>query len=432
MVNRTEKTSILKSFPKNFWTVIVMEFFERGSYYGVMSVLSVYLILDIHKGGLGFSKESVGVIKSVITPLLYFLPILSGAIADQFGYRKTLMFAFVVMSLGYFCTSISTSYTAVFLSLLLMVIGAGTFKPIISGTIARTTDHNNSALGFGIYYWSINLGAFLFPLFLIPFLKGIGWSYIFIMASTFTGSLLLLNIFMFKEPKKSTVPKSILEVFKGMVLVLKDYRFFLMILIYSGFWIMYFQMFDTVLWYLTEHMDMTPVNDAVNSLLSLFTANPKWAFEAEHVTVISGGSIIALQLIISNIVKNKKAMPTIITGVLFGTIGMGILAISTHAWVFIAGLVVFSIGEMTAHPKFISYVGLIAPEDKKALYLGYSFLYGVIGSGIGGVLGAFTYVRFVTQMGRPGLLWLMFAMIGVATIIGLLLYNRYLAPKKGV
>jgi len=426
------KIGVFKSFPKNFWTVIVMEFFERGSYYGVMSVLSVYLILDINQGGLGFSKESVGVIKSVITPLLYFLPILSGAIADQFGYRKTLMFAFVVMSLGYFCTSISTSYFAVFLSLLLMVTGAGTFKPIISGTIARSTDQHNSALGFGIYYWSINLGAFLFPLLLIPYLKSIGWSYIFIMASVFTGSLLLLNLFVFKEPQRSTTPKSIIKVFKEMILVLKDYRFFLMILIYSGFWIMYFQMFDTVLWYLKEYMDMTPVNNAVNTFLSFFVDNPKWAFDAEHVTVISGGSIIALQLIISNIVKNKKAMPTIITGVLFGTIGMGILAISTHAWIFIIGLVVFSVGEMTAHPKFISYVGLIAPDDKKALYLGYSFLYGVIGSGIGGVLGAFTYVRFVTQMGRPGLLWFMFSMIGVATIIGLLLYNRYLAPRKGV
>lgn len=431
-MDNQKKKNIFRSFPKSFWTVIVMEFFERGSYYGVMSVLSVYLILDINQGGLGFSKESVGIIKSTITPLLYFLPILSGAIADQFGYRRTLMFAFVVMSLGYFCTSISTSYIGVFLSLLLMVLGAGTFKPIISGTIAKTTDQHNSALGFGVYYWSINLGAFLFPLFLIPFLKGIGWSYIFIMASVFTGSLLLLNIFVYKEPQRSTTPKSIVEVFKGMVLVLKDYRFFLMILIYSGFWILYFQMFDTVLWYLKEYMDMTPVNIAVNSFLSLFVDNPKWAFDAEHVTVISGGSIIALQLIISNIVKNKKAMPTIITGVSFGTIGMGILAISTHAWVFIAGLIVFSIGEMTAHPKFISYVGLIAPEDKKALYLGYSFLYGVIGSGIGGVLGAFTYVRFVTQMGRPGLLWFMFSMIGVATILGLLLYNRYLAPKKGV
>lgn len=432
METQVKKANIFKSFPKNFWTVIVMEFFERGSYYGVMSVLSVYLVLGIDQGGLGFSKESVGIIKSTITPLLYFLPILSGAIADQFGYRKTLMFAFVVMSLGYFCTSISTSYFAVFISLLLMVLGAGTFKPIISGTIARTTDQSNSALGFGVYYWSINLGAFLFPLFLIPFLKEIGWSYIFLMASALTGSMLLLNIFIYKEPQRTTTPKSIIDVFKGMILVLKDYRFFLMILIYSGFWIMYFQMFDTVLWYLKEYMDMTPVNNAVNAALSLFIDNPNWKFDAEHVTVISAGTIIALQLVISNIVKDKKAMPTIITGITFGTIGMGILAISSHAWIFMLGLMVFSIGEMTAHPKFISYVGLIAPEDKKALYLGYSFLYGVIGSGIGGVLGAFTYVRFVTQMGKPGLLWFMFSMIGVATIIGLLLYNKYLAPKKDV
>ncbi|NOU19191.1 MAG: MFS transporter [Bacteroidales bacterium] len=429
---KSAKTNVYKSFPKNFWTVIVMEFFERGSYYGVMSVLSVYLILDTNQGGLGFSKEGVGVIKSVITPLLYFLPILSGAIADQFGYRKTLMFAFIVMSLGYFCTSISTSYFAVFLSLLLMVTGAGTFKPIISGTIARSTDQSNSALGFGIYYWSINLGAFLFPLILIPFLKNIGWSYIFLMASAFTGSMLILNIFIFKEPQRATTSKSIIDVFKGMVLVLKDYRFFLMILIYSGFWVMYFQMFDAVLWYLKEYIDMAPVNNVVNSFLSIFKENPQWAFDAEHVTVISAGTIILLQLVISNIVKNKKALPTIIIGITFGTIGMGIIALSTQAWVFLMGLVVFSIGEMTAHPKFISYIGLIAPEENKALYLGYSFLYGVIGSFIAGILGAFSYVRLITKMGRPDLFWFMFSMIGVATIIGLLLYNKYLAPKKDV
>lgn len=216
------------------------------------------------------------------------------------------------------------------------------------------------------------------------------------------------------------------------MLVIKDFRFIIMIAIYSCFWILYFQMFDTVLWYLTEYMDMAPVNSAVNSVLALFTENPSWKFEAEHVTVINAGTIILLQLIISSIVKNTKALPTMIFGIALGTIGMGILAISTHAWVFMAGIMIFSIGEMTAHPKFISYVGLIAPPDKKALYLGYSFLYGVIGSGIGGVLGAYTYVKFVTEMGRPGLLWFMFSMIGVATIIGLLLFNKYLAPKKDV
>ncbi len=150
-----------------------MEFFERGSYYGVMSVLSVYLVLSKNEGGLGFSKESVGVIKSTITPLLYFLPILSGAIGDRFGYRKVLFFAFFTMSLGYWFAGFSTTYVTVFSSLILVALGAGFFKPMISGTIARVTDESNSSLGFGIFYWSINLGAFLFPFILVPYLKSI-------------------------------------------------------------------------------------------------------------------------------------------------------------------------------------------------------------------------------------------------------------------
>lgn len=427
MEGTEKKSSGIRSFPRNFWTVIIMEFFERGSYYGVMSVLSVYLVME-----LGYTKESVGVIKSTITPLLYLLPILSGAIADRFGYRKVLMFAFAVMSLGYFLTSTVTSYSLVFMSLLLMAVGAGFFKPLISGTIARETDERNSTLGFGIFYWTINLGAFIFPLILVPYLKGISWSYIFIMAAIGTGWLLILNIFVYKEPPRPKSTKTILEVLKGVVLVLKDYRFVVMIVIYSMFWILYFQMFDTVLWYLKEYMDMTPVDKVVNSFLRLFVENPNWKFDAEHVTVINAGTIILLQLIVSSIVKNTKALPTMIVGISMGTIGMAILAISMHAWVFMAGIIIFSIGEMTAHPKFISYVGLIAPADKKALYLGYSFLYGVIGSAVGGILGATLYVHFVDGMQRPGLLWFIFSLIGVATIIGLLLYNRFLAPKKDV
>lgn len=429
MTEEKKQKASIKSFPKNFWVVILMEFFERGSYYGVMSVLSVYLVLSADKGGLGFSKESVGVIKSVITPMLYILPILSGAIADRFGYRKMLMFAFTVMSLGYFFTGLVTSYALVFMSLLFMVLGAGCFKPIISGTIARSTNESNSTLGFGIFYWSINLGAFVFPLILIPILKDISWSYIFFMAAIGTGWLFFLNLFVYKEPKRPESSKTIGEVLKGMVKVLTDWRFILMIVIYSGFWILYFQMFDTVLWYLKDHMDMAPVDKFVNGVLGVFISNPNWKFDAEHVTVINAGTIILLQLIVSSIVKNTKALPTMIFGIGLGTIGMAILGISTHAWVFMAGIIIFSLGEMTAHPKFISYVGLIAPEDKKALYLGYSFLYGVIGSAIGGVLGAFSYVHFVDKLNNPSALWFMFSLIGVATIIGLLLYAKFIAPK---
>jgi len=430
MEKPTTKKTGFRSFPRNFWTVISMEFFERGSYYGVMSVLSVYLVMSTKEGGLGFSKESVGVIKSTITPLLYLLPIISGAVADRYGYRKTLFFAFIVMSSGYFLTSQFTDYPLVFGSLLLMVTGAGFFKPIISGTIARTTDVSNSSLGFGIFYWSINLGAFLFPLILVPYLKSFSYNYILIMASVITGSLLLLNLFVYKEPSKPANSKSLLTILKEAVLVIKDYRFFVMIVIYSGFWILYFQMFDTVLWYLNEYMDMTPVNNFVNSVLGLFMEHPQWKFEAEHVTVVNAGTIILLQILISSIVRHTKALPTMIVGISLGTIGMAILGTSSNAWVFIIGMFVFSLGEMTAHPKFISYVGLIAPADKKALYLGYSFLYGVIGSGIGGILGAKLYVYFVDTLHNPSALWFIFSLIGVATIIGLLLYNRFLAPKK--
>ena len=213
-------------------------------------------------------------------------------------------------------------------------------------------------------------------------------------------------------------------------MVLTDVRFIGLIVIYSGFWILYFQMFDSVLWYVQKYVDASTLNNSVNGIFSAVGINLNWKFDVEHVTVINAGTIILLQIVVSNIVKHTKALPTMIAGIAMGTIGMAILAINTNIWVFIIGIVIFSIGEMTAHPKFISYVGLIAPEDKKALYLGYAFLYGVLGSLIGGILGANLYVHFVDNLNQPSTLWIIFSMIGVVTIIGLILYNKFLAPKK--
>ena len=420
----------LRSFPRNFYTVIVMEFFERGSYYGVMSVLSVYLALSVKEGGLGFSKESIGVIKSTITPLLYFLPILSGALAARFGYKKILSLAFVLMSSGYALSSTVTSYNMIFICLLLMAVGAGLFKPLIAGTIAKNTDESNSSLGFGIYYWSINLGAFIFPLILIPWMKSLGWSYIFIMAAVGTSWLFFLNLFSFKKDKKSEKQKSIGNTLLEMIMVIANVRFIILIVIYSLFWVMYFQMYDSVLWYVTEKVDMSAVNSAVNSFLSLFVENPQWRFDAEHVTVVNAGVIILLQIFISAILKKTKPLPTMMVGILFGSVGMAILAFSTQGWVFLMGCIVFTLGEMTAHPKFISYVGLIAPADKKALYQGYAFLYGVIGSGIGGILGAKLYVYNVEQNNNPSALWLTFSMIGVISVLLLFSYNFFFNRKK--
>jgi proton-dependent oligopeptide transporter, POT family len=424
--NIPEKKPGISSFSKNYWIVILMEFFERGSYYGMMSILSVYMTDQ-----LAFSKESVGVIKSTIQPLLYILPILSGAIGERFGYKKTLIFAFIFLGIGYFLTSQTTEYAMVFASLIIMAVGAGAFKPMISGTIARETNESNSTLGFGIFYWSINLGAFLFPLILVPYIKStFGWQYVMVASAIATTMMLIPTLLVYKEPKKPENTKTIYEVLKGAALVLTDVRFIGLIVIYSGFWILYFQQFDSVLWYVQKYVDATTLNNFINGIFSSVGINLNWKFDVEHVTVINAGTIILLQILVSNIVKNTKALPTMIIGIAMGTVGMAILAIDTSIWVFILGIFIFSIGEMTAHPKYISYVGLIAPEDKKALYLGYAFLYGVLGSFIGGILGANLYVHFVDNLNQPRTLWIIFSLIGFVTIIGLLLYNKFFAPKK--
>jgi dipeptide/tripeptide permease len=415
-----------KSFPLNYWVVIMMEFFERGSYYGMMSILSVYMTDQ-----LSYTKESVGVIKSVIQPMLYILPILSGAIGDRFGYKRVLTFAFIFLGFGYFLTSQTTEYAMVFGSLVIMAVGAGAFKPMISGTIARSTNAGNSTLGFGIFYWSINLGAFLFPLILVPYIKNtFGWEYVMMASAIATASMLIPTFLIYKEPKRPESTKTLAEVLKGAVMVLTDVRFIGLIVIYSGFWILYFQMFDSVLWYVQKYVDATSLNNFVNGFLGGMGININWKFDVEHVTVINAGTIILLQIVVSNIVKHTKALPTMIAGIAMGTVGMAILAINTNIWVFMIGITIFSIGEMTAHPKFISYVGLIAPEDKKALYLGYSFLYGVLGSFIGGILGANLYVHFVDNLNQPATLWIIFSLIGVVTIIGLLLYNKFVSHSK--
>lgn len=422
----------MKGYPRVYWTVIVMEFFERGGYYGLMSVLSAYLALAVVDGGLGFSKVSIGAIKSTITPLLYFLPILSGALADRYGYRKFLILSFVCLSSGYFLSGFMTGYGPIFATLLIMAVGAGFFKPLISATIARTTDQSNSSLGFGIYYWSINLGATIIPL-AVAVIKQYSWQWVFFTSAIMTGVMLIPTLLWFKDPPKPENTKSLGRVFKDMVMVLADWRFILLIVLYAlGFWVLYFQMFDSMLWYFHDFMAerMGPVNAVVTAFLSLFGYAGQWKFNEAHITVMNAGTIIALQLLVSQIVAKRRALPTMITGICIAIFGMLLVAFSMNPWVFLLGLVIFSIGEMTLHPKFISYVGLIAPVEKKATYMGYLFLYGVIGSGVGGILGGWAYHYFVETHNAPRTLWLFFCGIGAVSLIGLVLYNTFVAHRK--
>lgn len=422
------KFSLLRDFPRTFWIANVMELFERGAYYGLQAVLAVYLKGDPATGGLGFGTQAVGFLQSIMFAATYIVPILGGALADRYGYRRMLLLAFSLLAAGYFGAGFTSTYGLVFLALLVMATGSGLFKPIISGTIARTTNEKTSAFGFGVYYWMINLGAFVAPL-IVSWLKGISWQLVFTTSALYCAAMLAPAVFLYRDPPRPESRKSVGEVLSNAMTVLTDSRFMLMVVIYSGFWILYYQNFGTVLWYLEQFIDRGPVDVLMNRLLGPLGITFK--FDAEHVTVINAGTIILLQVLISRIVKDLPALGTMITGMAIGGLGFLILASSLSPWVFILGIAVFSIGEMTAHPKYYSFVGLVAPAEHKAVYMGYSFLYGVFGSLLGFNIGSFLYEKMLKPFQgtleapeKARIFWLMFAVLDAFAALGLFLFSK--------
>ena len=435
MEKKVKKKNILTTFPRTFWVGNLMELFERGAYYGLNALLAVYLVKELN-----FREQSVGLLQGFVYALTYVLPILGGALADRLGYRKMLIVAFSLLTIGYFAAGNFDTFGLIFLFLLIMATGSGLFKPIITGTVARTTTEENSGFGFGVYYWCINLGAVIGPLFAI-WIKGFSWKYIFFSSALWCFLMLLPATFIYKDPERPESTKPIRQVLAEALLVLGNSRFMLLIAVYSCFWILYFQMFGSVLWYMVDFIHRAPVDEFMAKLGIPFK------FDPGHVTVINAATIVLLVVLVSRITTKMKAIPVMAVGIAIGSVGFLILALTSSAWMFVLSIAVFSIGEMTAHPKYYSYVGLIAPQDKKAVYMGYAFLYGVFGSLIGTNLGAVLYENILkpvvpsaraVEAGLPlaaeaaiqaKSFWLIFAVLGGVCLVGMLLYNRFFSEE---
>ena len=95
-------------------------------------------------------------------------------------------------------------------------------------------------------------------------------------AALYTGLMLLPATLVFRDPPRPESTKTRREVLMGVAEVLADACFMLMIVVYSGFWILYFQNFGSVLWYLRDFVDRTPVSALVSSWLQ--KAGLPWSF----------------------------------------------------------------------------------------------------------------------------------------------------------
>ncbi len=439
--------SVLGKFPRSFWVGNFMELFERMSYYGMFNVLALYLTGAVGEGCLGFSKEQTGLMMGVYTFFLYMLPIFGGAVAERYGYKRSFIIALSTLSLAYFLSGNFRTYGGIFASLLMVSIGGALFKPTLTGTISRTTDEKTCSLGFGIYYMIVNIGGFAGP-FVASYLRAHNWQWVFWASALWVGLMLIPAVFLYKEPREDSEERSsggIGRVIMNSVGVLKNWRFVILLIIFSGFWVMFFQLYLTMTLYLRDHVNTVPIlqflkdaashvyqpwADALQGRLAQVAAGQIRVGEAippEILTDMDAASIIIFQILVSRISGMFRPLHSMIAGILLSAGSMFLAGATRNPWLVVLSIVLLAFGEMAASPKFLEYVGRIAPKDRVAVFLGYGFLPIGIGSLVANVLGGKLYAAADAHLISTTTMWFIIGCVGLLTAFLLFLYNAFLA-----
>ncbi|MFE8696205.1 peptide MFS transporter [Cytobacillus sp. FJAT-53684] len=163
--NQQGKTS--KKHPPGLYLLFLTEMWERFSYYGMRAILVLYLTTSFVSGGLGFSDSYAMMLYGFFTGAVYITPMIGGYLSDRFlGQRRAVTIGGVTMVIGNLVLFAHQSAGALYLGLVLLIIGNGFFKPNIStivGELYGTNDPRRDA-AFTIFYMGINVGAFFSPL----------------------------------------------------------------------------------------------------------------------------------------------------------------------------------------------------------------------------------------------------------------------------
>ncbi len=393
--------TVLKRYPTTFWIANMMELFERWAWYGFYIIFALYLTGSTDEGALGFSQTQKGLIMGIGTAFLYLLPIVTGALSDRIGYRKTLYMAYTIYTIAFLLIPIFKSFNSVFVIYLLLAIGAALFKPIIAATVTKTTDVQTSSIGFGIFYMMVNIGGFIGP-FVTGFVRKFSWDYVFYSSAAVIAFNFILLTFFYKEPVQKkpedkqhyTFMEQIRHIFGNIGKALSDWRFALFLVIIAGFWTMFMQFYMTLPVFIDQWVNTALLYDFLNSYwpwLASQLGTKEGTIPAEYILNVDAGYIILLQIAVSAIVMRYKPLSAMIAGILIASIGLGLSMATQNSLFIIIALLVFSIGEMMSSPKITEYIGRIAPSDKTALYIGCSYIPVALGNLFAGIVSGNVY-----------------------------------------
>lgn len=374
----------VKTFPRSFWMGCVTEMWERLAYYGVRVVMPIYIAQADEPGGLHFTQADKGSIYAWWFIVGAGIPVLSGGFADRYGYKKTLALSVTINIAAFSLMANMRSYWGFFAAVMLLALGSALFKPALQGTLAQSMTKRTSSVGWGLFYWLVNVGGAIGPPF-AGFMHLMGWKYVFYGSAAIT-SLNYLMLFTYPAVESGAdKTKSALKVAKDTLVNFLDPRLFAVIAIFSGFWMMLYQLWDFMPNFYADWVDSSGLVAANGWLPNAWIQATGRGVQLKQEIALNLNSVLIVLFVIpmSFLVRKLPVLRSMTIGILIATLATLVYGTSPSIYSVFLGILLFSIGEMLTGPKKTEYFALIAPPGKKALYLGYVNIPVAIGPSIG-------------------------------------------------
>ena len=389
--------SQVTSFQRNFWIANIMEMFERLAFFSVRAVLPLWMVATADKHGLALTFTEKGLIFGVWAACQSLIPMLSGSFADNFGYKRSLYIAFTTNVFGYILMANATGFWSMMVAGIAVGTGTAIFKPPIQGTVASSVTEENSSVGYGIFYWVVNIGGLLAPVMASTLrgndADGYTWSYVFYAAAIVTALNYIPATFFFKEPEKTRAVKSAKNAIHDTVTALKDKDFMIFLLIFSGFWLMFMQLWDLFPNFIDQWTDSRNLAKILPSFMT-----DGGSVKAEQFININSLCIVLFVVPWSVVTGKFPRLVAITAGICLTTVAFFCAGVTMAGVVTAICIAFFSLGEMTCSPKFSEYIGVNAPADKKALYMGLSNIPFAVGWIVGNVVSGPLYDAFANKL----------------------------------
>lgn len=403
---------ILTGFERPFWVANISELFERLSYYAAFASLARYL-----NEALGFRVEQATSLTGLFGGLVWFLAAFGGTLADRMGFRRALSLAYLILSGSYFLIgSVAAPWLTpvrnaiplgVLVAILLMLpaLGIALVKPCVVGTTARASRESVRSIGYSIYYTLVNIGGAAGPYVASWVHQHMRVENVFRVAALSVFAMFFAVLLLFQEPRRPGEPSLTLgQAAKNFATVLSNPRFMLFLLIFSGYWIVYWQEFIILPLYIHNYVDTR-----ANTELMLATG-----------PVI----VILFTMPMSLLTQRMPALRAITLGTLISGAAWLLLVRDPTVTKALATLIAVAVGELTQSPRYYEYVSRLAPPGQQGTYMGFAFLPIGIGSLVGGRFGGLLIHSFGEVQRRPERIWWAVTAVGVATATLLWMYDK--------